>query len=70
MSDGAFSLSDRAALVTGSGGIGAVTARFLAAIPLGRFAEPEEVAAAVGFLASDEACDVTSEVLLVHEGRA
>jgi len=40
-----------------------------AAIPLGRFATPEEVAAGVGFFASDESAYITGEVLLVDGGR-
>ena len=42
-------------------GLGAVT-------PLGRVADPEEVAGAVRFLASDEASFITGEVLLVDGG--
>jgi 3-oxoacyl-[acyl-carrier protein] reductase len=37
-------------------------------IPMGRFAAPEEVAAAVGFLASDGAGYVTGEILNVNGG--
>jgi NAD(P)-dependent dehydrogenase (short-subunit alcohol dehydrogenase family) len=40
-----------------------------AAVPLGRFALPEEVASAIGYFASDEAAYVTGEVLLVDGGR-
>lgn len=39
-----------------------------AAIPMGRFAEPSEMAAAVAFLASDEAAYVTGVVLPVDGG--
>jgi 3-oxoacyl-[acyl-carrier protein] reductase len=40
----------------------------LAQIPLGRFAEPNEVAAAIVFLASDLASYVTGQVLHVNGG--
>ncbi|MBY4576088.1 3-oxoacyl-ACP reductase [Gordonia paraffinivorans] len=39
-----------------------------AAIPLGRFGEPSEMAAAVGFLASEEAAYITGVVLPVDGG--
>lgn len=40
------------------------------ATPLGRFGDPEDVAAAVRFLSSDEASFITGEVLLVDGGLA
>ena len=40
----------------------------LASIPLGRFGTPEEVAAAVRFLASDEAGWITGQTLSVDGG--
>ena len=42
--------------------------RLRAQIPLGRFAAPEEMAPAVGFLASDEAAYITGVVLPVDGG--
>jgi len=43
-------------------------ARVLAAIPFGRLAEPEEVAALVCFLASDEAAYITGANVDIHGG--
>jgi len=40
----------------------------LANTPLGRLGEPDDVAGAVRFLCSDEACFITGEVLLVDGG--
>jgi 3-oxoacyl-[acyl-carrier protein] reductase len=44
------------------------TARFIASTPLGRVARPEDTAAAVAFLASDEASFTTGQTLLVDGG--
>ena len=45
-------------------------AEVAAQIPLGRFADPSEIAAAVGFLASEEAAYITGVVLPVDGGLA
>jgi NAD(P)-dependent dehydrogenase (short-subunit alcohol dehydrogenase family) len=43
--------------------------KLLRAIPLGRFETPEEVAASVAFLASEDASYVTGEALNVSGGQ-
>ena len=45
-----------------------VRAERFSGIPLGRFAQPEEIANAVMFLASDEASFVTGTELIVDGG--
>lgn len=45
-------------------------ARRLVHIPMGRFAEPEEIAAAVAFLASDDSSFMTASTFLVDGGIA
>jgi 3-oxoacyl-[acyl-carrier protein] reductase len=45
-------------------------ARLFAAIPAGRFGSPEDVAAAIIFLASREAAYVTGQTLHVNGGMA
>ena len=43
-------------------------ARLAAAIPAGRFGAPEDVAAAVGYLASAEAAYITGQTLHINGG--
>jgi len=45
-----------------------VKAEFTKSIPLGRMGTPADIAAAVGFLASDEAAYITGQVLSVNGG--
>ena len=42
--------------------------RFLAHVPVGRFARPQEIAAAIAFLASDSAGFITGQTLFVDGG--
>jgi NAD(P)-dependent dehydrogenase (short-subunit alcohol dehydrogenase family) len=46
-----------------------VFAKFARRIPLGRVGEPEDVAAAVAFLASDDARHITGSMLLIDGGQ-
>ena len=43
-------------------------AEFTKQVPLGRMGKPADIAAAVGFLASEEACYITGQVLSVNGG--
>jgi 3-oxoacyl-[acyl-carrier protein] reductase len=45
-----------------------VMEKFLAAIPLGRLADPMEVAAVTAFLCSDDSSFVTGECIVVSGG--
>ena len=42
--------------------------RFLSIIPMGRFGQPDEIAAAIAFLASDDAGFITGQSLFVDGG--
>jgi NAD(P)-dependent dehydrogenase (short-subunit alcohol dehydrogenase family) len=42
--------------------------RYLTKVPLGRFATPEEIAAAIAFLAGDKAAFITGQTLFVDGG--
>ena len=52
-----------------SGDAGDFFARFAARIPLGRVGQPADVAAAVAFLASDQARQITGAALLIDGGQ-
>ena len=60
------------ALLAGTSGVTRVTkfdvTAYAAQIPLGRLGTTEDVAAAVGFLVSDEASYITGQVLAVNGG--
>ena len=43
-------------------------ARYLSAVPMGRFGQPEEVAAAIAFLLSDDAAFITGQTLFADGG--
>lgn len=42
--------------------------RFLSIVPMGRFARPDEIGAAIAFLASDDAAFITGQTLFVDGG--
>jgi 3-oxoacyl-[acyl-carrier protein] reductase len=43
-------------------------ARYLRKVPMGRFAQPEEIAAAIAFLAGEQAAFITGQTLFVDGG--
>ena len=59
----------RVALVTGGTIVPAMSQVANAGIPLGRVAQPDDVAAVIAFLASDEASHVTGSAIVVDGGR-
>ena len=68
-------LEGKVAIVTGAAlGIGRATAPLFASelsrenVPLGRFAQPQDIASAILFLASDESAHITAEQLVVDGG--
>ena len=42
--------------------------RYLSGVPMGRFGKPEEIAAAIAFLLSDDAGFITGQTLFVDGG--
>jgi 3-oxoacyl-[acyl-carrier protein] reductase len=42
--------------------------RYLAKVPMGRFAQPQEIAAAIAFLAGDSAGFITGQTLFIDGG--
>lgn len=59
---------ERRAVERGDGTLDEVRARLVGRIPLGRLGEPEEVAAAVAFLASNRASFITGQALTIDGG--